>query len=133
MSAMAGQVIGLGTDIVRIDRLAQSVSRAGAAFLEHVYAQEELAQAPQPESSRRMEYLAGRWAAKEALAKALGCGITGQCRLTEIVVLNDPSGQPRMSLTGAAAQTAAALGVRQCLVSITHEHEYAAATVVATN
>lgn len=122
---------GLGTDIVRMERLEASIRRTGEAFLRHVYAEEELRQAPPEGSPRRIEYLAGRWAVKEALAKALGCGISAQCRMCEVVTLDDQkSGQPRLTLRGAAAETAGRLGVRQTMVSIAHEHEYAVATVI---
>ena len=124
-------VKGLGTDIVQISRLEASVQRTGDTFLNHVYAPEELLQAPPEGSARRLEYLAGRWAAKEALAKALGCGITAQCRLREIVVLNEEgTGRPLLTLQGEAAKTAEGLGVRRCLVSIAHERDYAVATVI---
>ena len=124
-------VKGLGTDIVQIPRLEVSIQRTGDTFLTHVYAPEELKQAPPEGSARRLEYLAGRWAAKEALAKALGCGVTAQCRLREIVVLNEEdTRRPLMTLQGETAATAARLGVRRCLVSIAHERDYAVATVI---
>ena len=122
---------GVGTDIVEIRRLEESIARSGDAFLQHVYAPQELEQAPKEQTRRRIEYLAGRWAVKEAMAKALGCGVSAQCRMCEVVTLDDPlSGRPEVTLHGAAAETAARLGVRHCLVSIAHEHEYAVATVV---
>ncbi len=124
-------VKGLGTDIVQISRLETSIQRTGDTFLAHVYAPEELKQAPPEGSVRRLEYLAGRWAAKEALAKALGCGITDKCRLREIVVLNEEgTRRPLLTLRGVTAKTAEGLGVRRCLVSIAHERDYAVATVI---
>ena len=125
-------ILGLGTDIVEVDRLRQSLERTGEAFLEKVYTDAERAAMP-ANGQRRLEYLAGRWAAKEAFAKALGTGITSECRLAEVSVCNDPeSGRPRMTLTGAAAATAARLGVRAIHLSISHERHYAVATVLIT-
>ena len=125
-------ILGLGTDIVEIERLRQSLERTGDAFLAKVYTDAERAAMP-PQGPRRLEYLAGRWAAKEALAKALGTGITSECRLGEISVRNDPeNGRPEMTLAGAAAATAARLGVRAIHLSISHERHYAVATVLVT-
>ncbi len=132
MSTSPCVILGLGTDIVEIERLRQSLARTGEAFLAKVYTPDEQAAMPAAES-RRMEYLAGRWAAKEAFAKALGNGITSECRLDEISVRNDPeTGRPEMTLAGAAAATAARLGVRTIHLSISHERHYAVATVLIT-
>ena len=131
MALLGDDILGLGTDLVEIARLAKSIERTGKAFLEKVYAPAELEVAPEKDP-RRMEFLAGRWAAKEALAKALGTGITEKCRLQEICVLNDPSGRPVMTLSGSARESADALGVRRILLSISHEHLYATATVLLT-
>ncbi len=122
-------IIGLGTDIVEIRRLAQSIARSGDAFLAKVYTAEELAQAPDREP-RRIEYLAGRWAVKEAFAKALGTGITDRCRLNEICTRDEANGRPVITLCGSAERSADALGVKNIHVSIAHEKEYAVATVI---
>ena len=122
-------VIGLGTDLVELPRLAKSLERSGAAFLAHTYSEAELAAMP-PDGPARLAFLGGRWAAKEALAKALGTGIGAACALREITVLNDALGAPVLTLDGTARQTAAAKGVRRILVSISHEKNYATATVI---
>jgi len=123
-------IIGIGTDIADISRLATSLERTGEAFLKHVYAPEEMAGCPQKEGPRRLEFLAGRWAAKEAFAKALGTGITGECLMREIVVLNCEGGQPRIQLKGKTAVTAAKRHVSTIHVSISHEKQLAVATVL---
>ena len=82
------QIIGVGTDIVELARLEKSISRTGDAFLQKVYAPGELDALPAQER-RRLEFLGGRWAAKEALAKALGTGVGDACRMNEVIVLND--------------------------------------------
>ncbi len=124
------KILGLGTDIVEIARLQTSIKRTGQPFLEKVYTPEELAAAPDKDP-RRGEFLAGRWAAKEALAKALGTGITEFCRLNEICTLNAPESRaPQMELRGSAADTARRLGVKEILVTIAHEKDYAVSTVL---
>lgn len=120
---------GVGIDIVEIERLRMSIERTGQAFLEKVYSADELCVLP-AKNPRRTEFLAGRWAAKEAFAKALGCGITDRCRLNEITVLDDESGRPSMTLGGAAFETAKSLGVSQIHISISHEKAYATAVVI---
>ena len=125
-------IIGLGTDLVELARLAQSVERSGEAFLRHTYSPAELAVLP-PEGPVRIAFLGGRWAAKEALAKALGTGIGAACALREITVLNDDAGAPVLALEGNAKRTAEARGVRRILVSISHEKNYATATVILTS
>jgi len=124
-------IIGLGTDIVEIARLEKSLQRSsGERFLAHVFTPAE--QAAAPASGRQMyAYYAGRWAAKESLAKALGTGICSRCALRDIEVFRGENGRPGLSLSGTAAETAAALGIRRLLVSISHEQAYACAVVIA--
>jgi len=122
-------LIGLGTDIIEIERLEKSLERSGEAFLNHVYTQAELDACPEP-PIRRREFLAGRWAAKEACAKALGTGIGLACSMQEVEILPGDQGRPVLTLLGNARQTADNLGVTACHVSISHEHAYACATVI---
>lgn len=75
------------------------------------------------------QHLAGRFAAKEAASKALGCGI-GEISFREAEILNDELGMPVLFLHGKAAERAERLGLKQWSVSITHLKEYAAAVVV---
>ena len=124
-----GAVIGLGTDLVELARLEQALARSGKAFLAHTYSAAELSALP-PEGPVRIAFLGGRWAAKEALSKALGTGIGASCSLREITVLNDAFGAPVLTLEGNAKSTAEAKGVRRILVSISHEKNYATATVI---
>ena len=124
-------IIGVGTDIVEIARLQKSLQRAsGDLFLQHVFTAAEQAGAPESER-QKFAYYAGRWAAKESLSKALGTGLGSRCLLREIEVLRTDNGKPVMTLFGAAAQTAADLGIRRLHVSISHEHAYACAIVIA--
>ena len=119
-------IIGIGTDIVDLDRLKAAMTRNGEAFLQRVYTAAEL-----DEAKGRVEYLGGRWAAKEAAAKALGCGIGAGCSFTEIEVSNSESGAPVMDCHATvAARLAKLYRDLRWHVSISHERTYAVATVI---
>lgn len=117
-------IVGLGTDIVEISRMEAALARNGALFRDRVFTAAE-----QREAGTRLSYFAGRWAAKEAAAKALGCGFGSGCALTDIEVLNDDLGAPHLTCTAPAAQALNG-GKLRFLVSISHEKAYAAATVI---
>ena len=116
----------VGVDLVEVERIAQTVERFGLRFLERVFTQEEL-----QEGRRRITWLAGRFAAKEACAKALGTGVGASVAWRDMQVLRQPSGKPSLRLSGDAAARAAALGIAQLDLSISHTHQYAIAVVVA--
>lgn len=118
-------MIGIGTDITECERIGRVLEKHGDSFLEHLLTAREKA-----ESKGRLSYYAGRWAAKEAISKALGCGIGGQCSFLDIEILNDEAGKPEAVLTGSAAVTAEKLGAARILLSISHERHYAVATAV---
>lgn len=119
---------GLGIDIVETSRIRQVIERHGEQFLNRVYTPAEQAVGKIRASAHH--FYAGRWAAKEAAAKALGCGIGSECSFNEIEVIDSAIGVPSLFFTGSAAKTAAALGAKNVRVSITHEREYAAAVVI---
>lgn len=114
-----------GLDLIEISRFAEIDPAIRERFIKRVFTPEE-----QLQCGRLDERLAGKFAAKEAVAKALGSGI-GQVGWREIVVLDDASGQPVLHLTGAAAQVADALHLTDWSISITHTRNLAAATAVA--
>jgi holo-[acyl-carrier protein] synthase len=124
LSGAAGVVVGI--DLVEVERIAQTVERFGPRFLERVFTPEELL-----EGRRRITWLAGRFAAKEACAKALGTGIGAAVAWRDMQVLRQPSGKPSLRLLGDAATRAAALGLGPMDLSISHTHQYAIAVVVA--
>jgi holo-[acyl-carrier protein] synthase len=119
---------GLGIDIVETARIRQVIERHGEQFLNRVYTPAE--QAVGKIRASAQHFYAGRWAAKEAAAKALGCGIGSECAFNEIEVVDSEIGVPSLVFSGSAARTAAALGAKNVRVSITHEREYAAAVVI---
>jgi holo-[acyl-carrier protein] synthase len=116
----------VGVDLVEVARIGQTVARYGPRFLGRVYTPEEL-----DESHLRVTWLAGRFAAKEACAKALGTGIGAGAAWKEMQVLRAPTGKPTLQLSGAAAARAAALGLYAFDLSIAHTHDHAMAVVVA--
>ncbi len=122
-------IVGLGTDIVEVARITAILSRRGDAFKARTFTPDEI-RVGDTRGEAGPTYYAGRWAAKEAASKALGCGISAQCSLNEIEILNDPAtGAPRLTFSGHALETARELGVNRIFVSISHEVHYAAATV----
>ena len=123
-------IIGIGTDICqlsRIEKLLKSTKRQH--FLKKTLTQEEIDNIPP--ARREVSYCAGRWAAKEAVAKALGCGFGAKCRWLDITIRKMDSGAPEVVLSELTAQTAKDLGIGKIHVSISHEKEYAVAFVVA--
>lgn len=121
-------IAGIGTDIVEVARIEKMLAKFGETFRERLCSPAELA-----EGARRKHaptYYAGRWAAKEAAAKALGCGIGEHCALAELEIENDASGSPHLKLTGKAAGFAAQRGGGTFHVSLSHEAAYATAVVI---
>lgn len=120
-----GVVMRVGVDIVEIDRVGQALARHGDRFLRRVYSEREVAYC-----AGRVPSLAARFAAKEAVAKALGTGI-GDLNWRDIEVLPGDGGRPVVLLHGRAATTARSLGVADCEVSLAHTRDYAVASAVA--
>ncbi|MDD2404564.1 MAG: holo-ACP synthase [Victivallaceae bacterium] len=124
-------IYGLGTDIASIERLSKTIEKHGRAFIERVFTEAEQHEAAQ--RGNPVEYFTGRWCAKEALSKALGCGIGEQCSFLDICILNSADGAPELKLSGTALATAQKRGVNRVHVSISHERFYATATVIIEN
>lgn len=122
-------IIGIGTDIVDIARIGQTLQRQGTRFVERVLCADEILVYHQRADS--LAYLAKRFAAKEAASKAFGTGI-GELSWQDFSVLNDARGAPVLRLTGRAAQLLQERGGRQALLSLSDEREFAIAFVVLT-
>jgi holo-[acyl-carrier protein] synthase len=122
-------VIGIGTDLMEIDRVAQSIERFGARFLARVYTPSEIAYC-QRKKKTAAESFAARFAAKEAAAKALGTGISHGVSWLELEVGREPHGRPILLLHGRAAERARQMGVIRTSLSLTHSREIAMAVVV---
>ena len=120
-----------GIDMVDCARLREMVGRYGDRFLKRVFTPVELAYCRG--KKRQTEHLAGRFAAKEAVLKVLGTGLQPGMRWTEVEVSNEPSGQPRVKLTGRCRQVAEQKGLGEILVSISHITTHAIASAVASS
>lgn len=118
--------LSTGVDLVEIDRLESIIHRYGQQFLDRIYTPQELV-----EAGASLASLAARFAAKEAVSKALGCGI-GKVRWKEIEVLRGPERQPILSLHGAASDLAAELGLDNWSISLSHTRTHAVSFVVAS-
>lgn len=119
-----------GVDLVEINRLERLNPAIRKRFLERVYTGDELANASQKGEAALWATLAGRFAAKEAVAKALGCGI-GTVSWQEIEIDQGTQGEPMLKLHGRASRLAAELGLETWSISISHTHTHAVATAVA--
>jgi holo-[acyl-carrier protein] synthase len=123
-------VLAHGIDMVDCKRLGEVIRNYGERFLKRVFTPAELGYCLG--KKREMEHLAGRFAAKEAVLKVLGTGWTGGTNWTDIEVTNEPSGQPRVRLSGRCRQIAEERSFREILVSISHIETHAIASAVAS-
>ena len=115
-----------GVDIIEIERVAAVIARHGERFLRRIYTDAELAL-----YRDRTSELAVRFAAKEATMKALGTGIRG-VGWRDIEVLPNKRGKPLVFLHGRARERAAALGITDLAISLSHSRDLAIASVVGT-
>ncbi len=116
---------GIGTDIVQIDRIRQVFAKQHQRFVQRLLTDNEQVQFSARKQS--MSYLANRFAAKEAISKALGTGIAKGIRFVDIEVLSTSSGAPVVNLYGEAAERLSAIGGNQVLISLSDEKDYAVA------
>jgi holo-[acyl-carrier protein] synthase len=124
-------VIGVGTDLMEISRIQQSIARFGDRFLHRLFTPAEIEYCTRKKNSA--ESFAARFAAKEAAAKALGTGISYGISWLEIEVTREPSGKPGIALTGRAAHRATEIGITRISLSLTHSRDTALAVVIMEN
>lgn len=124
-------LIGHGIDLVEVARIARMLDEHGDRFLARCFTPAEAEYAAS--SARRVEHLAARFAAKEAVLKALASGLTSGVSWTDIEVTRDESGQPGIALTGHAARIAERLGARRWHLSLSHTAAHAIASAIATD
>ena len=123
------QIIGIGTDIVECLRIAQMIDRHGELFLGRVYTSDEIGYCSSRKAST--QHYAGRWAAKEAVLKALGTGWSRGINWRDIEVRNDEGGRPSIRLDGGALEACEQLGITEVLISISHCRSHAVAFATA--
>jgi holo-[acyl-carrier protein] synthase len=121
-------IVGHGIDIVELSTIEQRLE-AGEHWMEGTFTEAEQKEAdPAP---NRIQYFAGRYAAKEAVVKALGTGFTDEVTWLDVEVVRFPSGAPNARLSGSALAVAESLGVTRWFVSIGHRGAYAIASAIA--
>jgi holo-[acyl-carrier protein] synthase len=124
-----GPVIGIGTDIIECVRIAKMIEKHGELFLHRVYTRNEIAYCSCRKSAN--QHYAGRWAAKEAVLKALGTGWARGIQWTDIEVVNEIGGRPYIELDGQAKAISQQQGIQKIMISISHCRSYAIAYATA--
>jgi len=125
------QVLVHGIDLVEVARIGRMVSEHGESFLTRCFTQRELSYAG--ERKRRDEHLAARFAAKEAVLKALGTGWSNGIAWTDVEVVLLPSGQPTVNLAGRAGEIAMSQGIGRWLISLSHTETFAVASAIGVS
>ncbi len=110
----------IGIDLIKIDRMERLIERFGDRGLHKFLSEDEMTLIKTPRNA------AGFWAAKEACAKALGCGIGAECGFHDIVLSKSPKGAPHITFTPKVCDY---FGITDASVSITHDGDYAIAVV----
>lgn len=123
------QIFGIGTDIVEIDRIQQMIERHGDTFLNRVFTEREIAYCHQHRASA--QHFAGRWAAKEAVLKALGTGWIKGISWLDVEVRNERGGRPRIELAGGVKERCDAAKIIEMQISISHCRSHATAYALA--
>ena len=121
-------IFGVGTDIAAVARIGRLYERHGERALEKLLAPAEHADFEKSKDPER--FLAKRFAAKEALSKALGTGFSAQINFKNFSVSNLPSGQPVATLSGAALETMQKNGAKRVFLSISHDKGCAVAMAI---
>lgn len=122
-------VVGIGTDLIEIRRVEESIARFGERFLERVFTAGEIAYC-QRKRKTAGESFAARFAAKEAGAKALGTGISRGIGWKEIEVRRDAGERPTLHWSGRAAVRVVEMGISRVSLSLTHSESVAMAMVI---
>jgi holo-[acyl-carrier protein] synthase len=123
------EILGIGTDIIECPRIGKMIEQHGELFLRRVYTEREIRYCQARKHA--IEHFAGRWAAKEAILKAIGTGWSRGIAWTDLEVRNATSGQPKVLVCGGAKDAALQRGIGDILVSISHCRTYATAYALA--
>jgi holo-[acyl-carrier protein] synthase len=121
-------VFGIGTDILKVERIRDILDGDRGAFITKTFTEKERLQAS--ERGDPVIYYATRFAGKEAVYKCFG-SVAAALNLTEIEILNAETGQPQVSLGGALRELASRKGIKKIHLSLSYETEYAVAFAVA--
>lgn len=124
-------IIGIGTDIVEIERIRSMIERHGDHFLNRCFTPGEIEYANRHRDSAVR--FSGRWAAKEAVVKVLGTGFIQGITFHDVEVVSLHTGQPTVKLTGEALQISRQLKIDEIKLTISHAREYATATAIGVS
>lgn len=122
-------ILGTGIDIVEVDRVRQSISRYGDRFTGRVFTPEEIAYCR--DKAGWAIHFAGRFAAKEAVMKALQTGWSGGIHWRDVAIARDENGVPKVKLSGEAGRRAETMGIVAWHLSISHSDVHAVASAIA--
>ncbi|RUL89742.1 holo-ACP synthase [Tautonia sociabilis] len=122
-------ILGIGTDIIEVPRIGKMIESHGELFLRRVYTEREIRYCQGRKHA--LEHFAGRWAAKEAILKAIGTGWARGICWTDMEIRRDAMSGPRVLVRGGARDAAIQRGIGDILISISHCRTYATATAVA--
>jgi len=122
-------IAGIGTDIVQISRIQDILDRNPERFLRRLFLESEYQIAKSKNFS--VEHIAGRWACKESISKALGTGIGEKCSFHDIEIYYNENGRPEVGLLGNAAITARQQDIFRVKLTVSHEKQYAVAFAIA--
>ncbi len=122
-------VVGIGTDIVECARISDMIDKHDDTFIQKVFTSGEITYCGPRKSC--VQHYSGRWAAKEAILKAIGTGWSKGIKWTDIEVINQMGGKPYVKLNGKAIEVCAERGIEEILISISHCHLFATAFATA--
>ncbi len=123
------EILGIGTDIVECPRIGKMIEQHGELFLRRIYTEREIRYCQARKHA--IEHFAGRWAAKEAILKAIGTRRSQGIAWTHVEVRNGSDGRPQVLIGGAARDLARDRGIADILISISHCRTYATAYALA--
>ncbi len=121
-------LLGIGIDVVEVERIGSSMDEFKEKFVNRIFTKAE--QEYCESQKRPVIHYAGRFAAKEAIAKAFGTGIGKEISWLDMEILRQPSGEPRVNMSGGGGKDAEMLKVVDIKISLTHAEHYAAANAV---
>ncbi len=123
------EILGIGTDIIEVPRIGRMIEQHGELFLRRVYTEREIAYCQARKHA--YEHFAGRWAAKEAILKAIGTGWARGICWTDLEIRRDPMKGPKVLVRAGAKDAAIQRGIGDILVTISHCRTYATAYALA--
>jgi holo-[acyl-carrier protein] synthase len=126
---MPAHILGIGTDIIECLRIAQMIERHGELFIRRVYTEHEIAYCSTKKAAT--QHYAGRWAAKEAVLKALGTGWIRGISWRDVEIRHKPGGAPTIALRGGAKEVFERSGAKEMHISISHCRSHAIAYAIA--